>query len=181
MKKRLITLMAATAIAAGSAWAQPGQSGMHGPQHMAMQEKQQKHQKKMKKRGMRSVFLIRHGLPHYSMILMKMWDNKKLALTPEQKMKLEAIRRETMKQVMEIAPKVKELRKKIVQAAKSGAKPETLYADVDKLASLKAQATKVQLACMAKTRAVLTPEQMKLIEKHVKHMRKKHHKKKHDK
>ena len=164
--------MTAVAIAAGAAWAK-------SEPNTAAQTVKQKHHK-MKKRGMRSAFLIQRGLPHYSMILMKLRDNKKLALTPDQKKRLEAIRNETIAQIMEIAPQVKKLRKKIVKAVNHGDKPETLASDVDKLAALKTKATKIQLDCMAKTRAVLTPKQMAFLKKHLKHKRKKMHKK-HDK
>ena len=170
MFKRLLIVVTAATMALTAAQAQPGNPQMQG----------QKHQKQMhgkKKKGMRSVFLIQRGLPHYSMILMKMWDNPKLALTPEQKTKLEAIRNNTMKQVKEIAPQIKQLRKTIVQASRTGAKPETLSADVDKLASLKAKATKVQLQCIYETRQVLTPEQITFIEKQMKQKRQKHQRK----
>jgi Spy/CpxP family protein refolding chaperone len=173
MFKKLLVVVTAASIALTAAQAQPGNPQMQGQKHQ-----KQMHGKK-KPKGMRAVFLIQRGLPHYSMILMKMWDNPKLALTPEQKTKLEAIRGNTMKQVKEIAPQVKALRKKIVQASKSGAKPETLSADVDKLASLKAEATKVQLQCIYETRQVLTPEQIAFIEKHIKQKRKNLKQKKH--
>ncbi|WP_201353717.1 Spy/CpxP family protein refolding chaperone [Hydrogenimonas urashimensis] len=169
MFKRALAMIAAASIALTAAQAQPENPQMQGQKHM---------QGKKKMRGMHSVFLIQRGLPHYSMILMKMWDNPKLALTPEQKTKLEAIRTHTMTQIKEIAPQVKQLRKKIVQESKSGAKPETLAANVDKLASLKAKATKVQLQCIYDTRQVLTAEQLEFIHKHLKHKMKKHKQKK---
>jgi Spy/CpxP family protein refolding chaperone len=181
MIRKLTMAAAAAALAFGTAYAQPGmQSGMHGMQGAQQMQQKQMHGKKDRKskKGMKSVFLIRHGLPHYTMILMKMWDDPKLALTPEQKAKLETIRGNTMKQVQEIAPQVKALRKKIVQASKSGAKPETLSADVDELAALKAKATKVQLRCIYETRQVLTPEQIAFIEKHIRQKRKNHKRKK---
>ena len=172
MKRTLTLLTAATALTVTAAFAQPGmQSGMHGPQ-----PGQQK-QMKQKKRGMKSVFLIQHGLPHYTMVLMKLWDDPKLALTPEQKTKLEAVRNRTIGAVKELAPQVRQLRKKIVRAAHQGAKPETLAADVDRLAALKAKATRTQLACMYETRQILTPEQLKYIDGFLKQKRQKHKKK----
>lgn len=170
MFKKLLIVVTAAAMALTAAQAQPGNPQMQG----------QKHQKQMhgkKKQGMHSVFMIQRGLPHYSMILMKMWDNPKLALTPEQKTKLEAIRNNTMKQVQEIAPQVKALKKKIVQASKNGAKPGTIATDVDRLANLKAKATKVQLQCIYESRQVLTPEQIAFIDKHMKQKHKKHQQK----
>ena len=158
------------ALTLTAAFAQPG---MQGSQHM--QHKHMK-QKKQNRKGMKSVFVIQHGLPHYSMIVKKMWNDETLALTPEQKRKLEAIRDETMRQIREIAPQVAQLRKKIVRGTKNGLRAETLYADVDRLATLKAKATKIQLDCIEKTRAVLTPAQIAYIDSRMKQRRKKHHK-----
>ena len=172
MYRKLLAIAAAAAITMSAAQAQPGNPQMQGQKH------QKQMQKKKKMRGMKSVFLIQRGLPHFSMILMKMWDNPDLALTPEQKTKLEAIRNKTISQIKEIAPQVKELRKKIVQVSKSGAKPETLSADVDRLANLKAKATKIQLQCIYETKQVLTPEQLAFIKQHVKHKMKQHKQKK---
>jgi len=171
MFKKFLPVIAAASMALSALHAQPADSPMHGQIH------QKKMHGKKKARGMRSVFLIQRGLPHYSMILMKMWDDPKLALTEDQKKKLETIRNETMQRIMQIAPQVKSLRKKIVKAAKQGAKPETLYADVDRLAALKAKATKVQLECMDKTRELLSPEQLTYIDRSMKHKRKKRHQK----
>ncbi len=171
-----VATLAAATFALSAAWAQPGHGpGMHGPQHTEMQKKHEKMHKKGRK-GMRSVFLIRHGLPHYSQILMKMWNDPKLALKPDQKSKLEAIRNRTIGQIQTIAPQVKQLTREIVKATHSGAKAESLYGKVDTLASLKAKATKVQLKCIEETKAVLTPEQLKYIHHHLKKKHRKHKK-----
>ncbi len=181
MKK--VTLAAAVAaLTFSAAFAQPGMGGavpsMQASAHM--QQKQMKQATtKSSRRGMKSVFLIQRGLPHYSMILMKLWDNPKLALTPEQKSRLKAIRTRTIGAVKELAPQVKQLRKKIVQGAKKGANPDTLAADVDKLAALKAKATKIQLACMAETEKVLTPGQIRFVRHYLKQMRSRHRNKQH--
>ncbi len=172
-QRLLITTIAAATLTLSSAWAQPGQGpGMEGKHPTKMQKK---HAKKGK-RGMRSVFLIPYGLPHYSKILMKMWDDPKLALTPEQKSKLEPIRNRTIGQIREIAPQVKKLTKEIVKGIKSGASAESLSGEVDTLASLKAKATKAHLQCVQETRAILTPQQLQYIHEHLKQMRKKHKK-----
>ena len=170
MFKKVLVAVTAASIALTAVQAQPGT-----PQ-MQVQKHQKQMQGKKKPKGMRAVFLIQRGLPHYSMVLVKMWDNPKLALTPEQKTKLEAIRTRTVGAVKELAPQVKQLRKKIVQGARSGAKPETLAADVDRLASLKAKGTKIQLACLYETRQILTPEQLKYVDDYLKNMRKQHKK-----
>ncbi|WP_457593506.1 Spy/CpxP family protein refolding chaperone [Hydrogenimonas sp.] len=113
-------------------------------------------------KGAKSVspFLITSGLPHYTMILKKRWDDPKLALTPEQKSKLIQIRKATIGSVMSLKPKIIKLRKKIVKAAMSGAAPESLSADVQELARLKAEATRTHLKCIYDTRQVLTPRQL---------------------
>jgi hypothetical protein len=98
-------------------------------------------------------------------------------LPPEQKQKLEKIRNATISEVKVIAQEAKSLKKGIVKAARSGAKPETLYGDVDKLAALKAKATKVQLDCMSQTRAILTKEQLDYLHRSMKKHRKKKKKK----
>ncbi|WP_456449497.1 hypothetical protein [Hydrogenimonas sp.] len=164
MTKKILSLLAASAIAITTLQAQPGQ--MQKPQQAQMQ-------KKKRAKGVKSVFLIQRGLPHYSMLVKKMWNDETLALTPEQKRKLEAIRNETMRQIGEIAPEVAQLRKKIVRGTKNGLGAETLYADVDRLATLKAKATKIQLDCIEKTRAVLTPAQIAYIDSRMKQHRKK--------
>ncbi|WP_456457341.1 hypothetical protein [Nitratifractor sp.] len=172
-RKTLIATAAAAALTLSSAWAQPGQGpGMNGQHPMKMQKK---HAKKGKK-SMRSIFLIQYGLPHYSKILMTMWDDPKLALTSEQKSKLEAVRNRTLQQVKEIAPQVKKLTREIVKGVKSGAKAESLSQKVDTLASLKAKATKIHLQCIEETRTILTPKQLEYVHEHLKQMRKKHRK-----
>ena len=119
--------------------------------------KQAKQSTKMGKKKM-SPFLIKHGLPHMTKILMKNWDDAKLALTPEQKEKLLVVRKETMGGVMKLKPEVMALRKEIIQASKSGTKASNLKEKVEKLASLEAEATMVHLNCIENTKSVLTPE-----------------------
>jgi len=103
------------------------------------------------------------GLPHYTMILKKRWDDPKLALTPKQKSKLLEVRKATMEAIMALKPKIAKLRKKIAKAAMSGATPESLTADVEKLAKLKADATRTHLRCIYDTRQILTPSQLEYI------------------
>ena len=110
-----------------------------------------------------SPFLITSGLPHYTMILKKRWDDPKLALTPDQKKRLLKIRKATLASVMPLKREVMKLQKKIVKAAMKGAKPESLSNDVEKVAKLKAEATKTHLKCIYDTRKVLTPKQLKYL------------------
>ena len=115
---------------------------------------------KKKRMMMQSPFLIKHGLPHYTKMLMKSWDDPKLALTAEQKEKLMVVRKETMGSVMKLKPEVMKLRKEIVMAAKSGTKAADLKEKVEKLASLEAEATMTHLKCIEQTESILKPEQL---------------------
>ena len=130
--------------------------------------------KKMHKMRMNSPFLIKHGLPHLTKMLMKSWNDKTLALTQEQKTKLIAVRKETMGGIMRLKPEVMKLRKEIIQASRSGSKAAELKAKVDKLAVLEAEATMVHLKCLDNSKAVLTKAQYNyLMEKRKEHMMKK--------
>jgi len=130
--------------------------------------------KKMHEMKMNSPFLIKHGLPHMTKILMKSWDDTKLALTDDQKGKLLLVRKETMDAVMKLKPEVMALRKEIVQASKAGTKAAELKIKVDKLAALESEATMVHLTCLDKTKAILSAEQYTyLMEKRKQDMMKK--------
>ncbi len=119
-----------------------------------------------------SPFLITKGLPHYTMIIKKRWDDPKLALTPKQKAELLKVRKATLGSITSLKPKIAKLRKKIVKAAMSGAAPESLSADVAKLAKLKAEATRTHLKCIYDTRQILTPSQLEYINSTMRRKRK---------
>jgi hypothetical protein len=125
--------------------------------------KQAKQGAKMQKKRKNSPFLIKHGLPHLTKILMKNWDDEKLALTPEQKEKLLVVRKETMGSVMTLKPQIMALTKEIVQASKAGTKAAELKSKVEKLALLEAEATMTHLKCLEDSKAALKPEQMAYI------------------
>jgi len=122
--------------------------------------KQAKQGNMMQKKKKNSPFLIKQGLPHLTKILMKNWDDEKLALTPEQKEKLLVVRKETLGSVMSLKPQIMTLTKEIVQASKAGTKSVELKSKVAKLASLEAEATMTHLKCIEETKAALKPEQM---------------------
>ncbi|MCB4759984.1 MAG: hypothetical protein LGB58_04600, partial [Sulfurovum sp.] len=86
-------------------------------------------------------------------------DDPQLKLTKVQKNKLLEIRKMTMGSVMKLKPEIITLRKEIVQASKSGTKPNTLKSKVEKLAQLEAKATMTHLECIEETKAVLSKEQ----------------------
>jgi len=121
--------------------------------------KQAKQGNMMHKKKKNSPFLIKHGLPHMTKMIMKSWDDPKLALTEEQKTKLLVVRKETMSGVMRLKPEVMALQKEIVQASKAGTKAAELKAKVEKLASLETEATMVHLTCLDDSKAILSAEQ----------------------
>ena len=129
---------------------------------------------KMHKKRMGSPFLIKHGLPHLTKMLVKSWDDPKLALTADQKAKLLEVRKTTMSGVKKLKPEVMKLRKEIIEASKAGTKAADLKPKVDKLADLEAEATMVHLNCIDSTKAILTKAQYDyLMQKRKEHMQKK--------
>ena len=175
--------IALVSIAAFSMLLAAPNAGMMGSQaqgaHMKCGGGNMQMKKKMMRRKMNSPFLIKHGLPHLSKNVMRNWDNPAFALTPEQKEKLTALRKETMGSVMKLKPEVAALKKEIVQASTSGTKAAALKEKVTKLASMEAEATMVHLNCIEKTKEILSKDQILflLANKNKKHgMRKMGHK-----
>ena len=133
-----------------------------------------KKMQKMHKKRMGSPFLIKHGLPHLTKMLVKSWDDPKLALTADQKAKLLEVRKTTMSGVKKLKPEVMKLRKEIIDASNAGTKAAELKPKVDKLADLEAEATMVHLNCIDSTKAILTKTQYDyLMQKRKEHMQKK--------
>jgi len=163
IKKLTITSLTALSLLLVTAQAEgmKCQAGKCGAGMMKTQKqgKPMMQNKKMHKKKMNSPFLIKHGLPHMTKMIMKSWDDAKLALTDEQKAKLLEVRKETMGAVMRLKPEAVALRKEIVQASKAGTKAAELKAKVDKLAALESEATMVHLTCLDKTKAILSAEQ----------------------
>ncbi|WP_457608196.1 hypothetical protein [Nitratifractor sp.] len=89
MNKKIYPLLFASVLALGGIQAQAGSAEAGQGKSHTMKGKQQK-----KRTAMKRVFLIQKGLPHYSMILKRFWDDPKLGLSEEQKTKLLAIRQE---------------------------------------------------------------------------------------
>ncbi len=130
---------------------------------------------KMRKKRMGSPFLIKHGLPHYTKMLMKSWDDPRLNLTETQKNKLLEVRKATMGSVGKLKPEVMTLRKEIIASSRAGAKAEELKAKVEKLAHLEAEATMTHLKCIEDTKAVLSKEQIAYLmqQQKIKHQKRK--------
>ncbi len=111
-------------------------------------------------------FLIQGKLPHYTMMVKKLWDNGNFALSEAQKQELLKIRKKTLSKVKQLAPEIMRLEKQIVKATKKGANPKKFEQYVNRLAKLRARATMVHLWCIYKTKKVLTPTQLKMLQKH---------------
>ena len=109
-------------------------------------------------------FLIQGKLPHLTMMVKVLWDDKDLALTPKQKEKLLKIRKATITGAKALAKEINPLEAKIVKASNDGATPESLKADVEKLATLRAKATMIHLKCIYDTKAVLSDDQLYILE-----------------
>ncbi len=108
-----------------------------------------------------SPFLINSDrLPHLTKLLVKHWDKGALGLTPEQKKKLLAIRKETLGAVKKIKMQLKPLEDEVAEAMIDREDPGSVAPLLEKIAKLKIEATKVHLKCIADTTSVLTDEQV---------------------
>ena len=121
-----------------------------------------KMQKKMMKQKMKmnSPFLIKHGLPHLTKMIMPYMNDPAFNLTAEQKQQLAKVRQTTMTAIMEAKPKVMALRKEIVKSSQAGVSSDDLKDKVAELALLEAAATMTHLKCIESTKAILTKDQM---------------------
>ena len=109
-------------------------------------------------------FLIQGKLPHLTGMVKILWDDEDLALTSEQKVKLTEVRKSTMSRAKALGKQVNALEAQIVDASTKGATPASLKADVNKLATLRAQATMVHLECIYNTREILSDDQLYVLE-----------------
>jgi Spy/CpxP family protein refolding chaperone len=159
IKKLTITSLTALSLLLVTAQAE-GTMKCNGGKCGSSMMKQAKQGAKMSKKRKNSPFLIKHGLPHLTKMLMKNWDDAKLALTAEQKEALTKVRQETMGSVKSLKPQIMALTKEIVQASKAGTKAAELKSKVEKLASLEAEATMTHLKCIEDSKAALKPEQI---------------------
>ncbi|MCF6205829.1 MAG: hypothetical protein L3J47_02885 [Sulfurovum sp.] len=160
IKKITLASVAALALMTVSAQAEMKCAAGKCSGSMKMPAKQGKMMHKGMKKHKMSPFLIKHGLPHYTKMLMKSWDDPRLNLTETQKNKLLEVRKATMGSVMKLKPEVMTLRKEIIASSRAGAKAEELKAKVEKLAQLEAEATMTHLKCIEDTKAVLSKEQI---------------------
>jgi len=109
-------------------------------------------------------FLILGKLPHLTGMVKVLWDDEDLALTQEQKAKLIEVRKYTMKNAKALGREINSLEADIVEKSNDGVKPAALKKSVNRLASLRAKATMIHLDCIYNTRAILTEDQLYIIE-----------------
>ncbi len=157
MTKSILISIAAASLVLANQPAQPNKS----LQNANMAQKAPSIQMLKKKLG--SPFLIKQGLPHFTMLIKEHWDNPKLALTEVQKSVLLKIRKKTLDAVMSEKPKVMALQKEIIAAINSGTEPEALKEKVDELAKKQAALSMVHLECIYNTKKILTKEQIGLL------------------
>ena len=129
-------------------------------QGQGMNSNRMKQKMMMQKMKMNSPFLIKHGLPHLTKMIMPYMNDPAFNLTSEQKFQLAKVRKTTMSAIMEAKPKVMALRKEIVRASQAGVSSDKLKDKVAELALLEGAATMAHLKCIESTKAILTKDQM---------------------
>lgn len=108
-----------------------------------------------------SPFLINHeGLPHITKLLIQHWDKAALGLNKEQKEKLLAVRTKTLDAVKKIKKQLKPLEDAIAEAMIDRENPSSVEKQLEQIASLKTEATKVHLKCIIDTTEILSEEQL---------------------
>ncbi|MCF6207192.1 MAG: c-type cytochrome [Sulfurovum sp.] len=111
-----------------------------------------------------SPFLINSdNLPHMTKLLIQNWDKAKLGLTPEQKEKLLKIRKETMGGVAKIKQQLEPLEMEVADAMIDREDPKSVEKQLEQIARLKLEASKIHLKCIADTTAVLSEEQVAVL------------------
>ncbi len=109
-------------------------------------------------------FLIQGKLPHLTGMVKTLWDDKDFALTDEQKTKLLKVRTYTMKNAKALGKQIHKLESEVVDKSSDNVEPKLLQDKVNKLASLRAEATMVHLKCIYNTREILTEDQLYILE-----------------
>ncbi len=108
-----------------------------------------------------SPFLInQNALPHITKILIENWDKALLGLSAEQKTKLLVVRAKTLKSVKKIKQEVRSLEREIIEIVTDEEALKEAEAKIEKLAKLKADATKIHIHCLSQTISILNEEQV---------------------
>ena len=111
-----------------------------------------------------SPFLInKENLPHFTGLLIKNWDKAKLGLSDEQKEKLLLIRKETKESIQKLKMQIDEFESEVVEAMIDREAPSTVESQVNDIAKLKAEVTKIHLQCISKTTTILSDEQIEFL------------------
>ena len=156
MKKSLMVC-----LAAGIALAQPNAPMMAGPGGKGL--KTETVQKMKQQAG--KPFLITGILPHSTMLLKQNWDNPQLNLSEDQKVKLLKVREQTVSNVQRLKKAIAPLEVRVAERILAGATPNELNPLVQKIASLKAEATMTHLRCIHDTQLILSKEQLDFLMK----------------
>lgn len=108
-------------------------------------------------------FLILNGIPHYTGMIKMHWDNKELALSKEQKVKLLQIRKETMQGIVSMKKKINTLEAKVFEKIEFDSELKEFDSILEQIATYKTYATKVHLKCVYDTKKVLTETQLDIL------------------
>ena len=111
----------------------------------------------------RMPFLVDGKMPHLTGILKQHWDDPDLKLTPEQKVVLLLIRKNTMSAVMGLAGELDQLESSLAEQAMAGTPPDQLAPLVDKISDLKTEATMTHLRCLHDTMEILDDRQLAIV------------------
>jgi hypothetical protein len=111
-----------------------------------------------------SPFLLNsRALPHMTKVLVENWDKGTFALNVEQKEKLLIVRKVTLTAVKNIKNQIKVLEKEIIEIMFDGEDVKNADSMLEQIATLKIEASKVHLKCIADTIEILNDEQMELL------------------
>jgi len=108
----------------------------------------------------RMPFLVDGKMPHLTGILKQHWDDPELLLTPEQKVVLLNIRKNTMSAVMGLVKELDQLESSLAEQAMAATPPDQLAPLVDEISDLKTEATMVHLRCIHDTMEILDDRQL---------------------
>jgi len=117
-------------------------------------------------------FLITGKMPHLTKMVKKNWDNPSLGLTEAQKEKLIQVRKATMISITKLKKEILPLEKEIAKETMAGETPKVLKVKVDRLSTLKAEATMTHITCIHNTKNILDDKQLALLLTMQKKMRK---------
>ena len=144
MKKIILSSVTALSLMMVSANAKPGNMACDTPSSKMMQKKNSP--------------LLMH-LPILMKVIKQHWDDPKMALTPEQKAKIDAGIKERKPKLKKITQEVVMLQKEIRRAVRNEGMTPALKEKVAKLAKLKEEGTLIKLSCIDEVKHILTPEQ----------------------